>query len=402
MGLNIWLGAAPAVAQTYAGTATTHVDGDTYIGTLTFDDSATAVVTLTVASMSTVTAVAAAFIALWNASIDPRVLNVIASAGTAGQVIFTSASAGRSFSLALTGGGTTPGAWTATGSVTPNSGPNAYGVAANWSLGAIPTTSDTVRKPAGSPPILYDLNQTSVEIGAFSTEDSDQGVIGRVEYGQLYSLRITPTSCNLRGAATLLAVDLGSAAIEVDVSHTAGSQANGRTPVNIRGTAITTVNVSRGNVGVANFIGHTATVTGGFNVSGGAALVIGPGVTVTGTTCVNQGAVSANASVPTVNNTGTWYQYAGTWTTMNGNGGTAFPMATGTYGTTVGANGFTLSCANDVRARTFTDATFYSGSAIADPTLSIIWTNPIFFPNGIKTVTMDFGPSIKWKPVTGP
>ncbi|MCK4340298.1 MAG: hypothetical protein KAY37_01070 [Phycisphaerae bacterium] len=398
MAINIWRGVTSAVAQVSTATPATVEVGDIFTLTITDDLGNTASVNFT-ATAATVANVTAGLTAAWNASVDPLLVEITAGDDTT-HVTLTADTAGAPFALSSSttdGGGNDTQTLTVATS-TANKGPNDYGVAENWSLGAAPVATNDVVVPAGAPPILYGLNQSSVAIGDFIVEAGFGGNIGRFANGRLYDLRIDPDSLDIKGSGGLVAIDVGSAAIAVALDHSGSPTAVGRQVVYLQGSALTTIEQKNGTVGLATYAGQSATVTSGFDVTGGT-LYIDADVTVSGTTLRIAGGASvyASAAIPTVLNHGTFRQQAGNWTTLD-NWGAVYPNANGTYATTVNHPGGRLLNSEDMRAKTFTNMTVYDDGEINDPFGRITWTNEIQYPNGSAAATLDFGGKMKMMP----
>lgn len=282
MATNIWQGTAAAVAQVSRGTITTDTTGHTYTVTLTDDQGGTAALTYTLTGTDTTATIAAAsFAAAWNASNDPYISQITASA-SAGVVTLTAKVAGAPFSAAYSAD--SGGAWSDTGTTTASSGPNDLGLAANWSLAALPTGGVNVVIPSGSAAILYGLGAISaVNIGGFYI-DGHSARIGRYVGSKLHSLRLNaPDAVRISGTGSLVALDIGAAAIPILIDHTGNRDSGTRAVVNIVGSAITDVTHVRGQAGIASAPGQTSTVTGVIRVLSGELLLGSPTSTVTTT-----------------------------------------------------------------------------------------------------------------------
>ena len=93
-----------------------------------------------------------------------------------------------------------------------------YGVAGNWAPSGVPTTSDSVYLTQDySVDIDAGLDQSAVAIDKFVV-DGYTGKIGTLALGYL---QIDPDSFSFNGAGVSF-IDVGSAAINLDIRSTAG------------------------------------------------------------------------------------------------------------------------------------------------------------------------------------
>jgi hypothetical protein len=294
------------VAQIYKATINTTTNGHTYIVTMTDDNGDTAAITYTVVNPpdTTVTLVAAGFIAAWNASVIPLIQKFTATQ-LAGQVILTAVTAGVPGSFAASGTGT----WSGTGNTTENVGNSDYGTARNWQRDAVPVATDDVLFDAAdsgdSVDLLYGLNQSAVAIADFRVFPGYVGDIGRFEQALGHYLRIDPDLFRHEGGGQLGMFDIGNAAIDVYI-NSVGRPIRGRYGCYIKGSAIATLRIVRGVVGVAPLDADTAIVTTlelGYvgNQASDAQVVVGLGVTLT---TVNQsgGDLELRCAATTVTN----------------------------------------------------------------------------------------------------
>lgn len=397
MALNVWMGGTSAVAMVTTTQITAYDAATTYKLTLTDDNGNTEIISQ-VGTGGTVNTTATALAAAWNASTDPRVAKVTASAAT-DTVTLTADTAGRPYSVAssVTGGTGTIGSTTTT---TASAGPNDYGVADNWSLGAAPVATNDVLIPVGAPAILYSLNQSTVAIGAFTRQVGHTTAIGRIEFGFYYHLRIDPDSLSDEGGSSLTMYDIGTAAIAPSIKNT-GSPTTGYQGVYLKGSAMSAVNVQAGTVGIGTEEDDATTEVTTINVSGSTSIItVGDGVSdvddstidavnlYSSATCYNKAAVATVTC-----NDSTYHQQVGNWTTLNAYGqkSRVYPNATGTYATTRISGGAKLLNTLDQRAKTFTTTIIESGSELTDPLNLITHTNPIQVPAGLRNTIIDKG-----------
>jgi len=242
-----------------------------------------------------------------------------------------------------------------------------YGTAGNWSPSGVPTASDSVYLTADySVDITGSLDQSAVAIDKFVV-DGFTGKIGSLALGYL---QVDPDSFSFSGFGVSF-VDVGSAAIDIDVRSTAsGGTTRG---LYLKGSAVTVLSVIGGNVGLANQYGETSTAAT-IRVLGGT-LVCGTGATLT-TVDAYGGTTNLGANVTTLNaysgNVAT--SSAAAITTLNGYGGTVTHNGTGTI-TTANLEGATLDLTDSGMSRTVTTLNLKAnGSIIYDPSVITITT----------------------------
>ena len=312
------------VAQVWQGTVTTTTVGHTYTVTLTDDDGNTEAITFTVtATENTVALVAAAFASAWNASAIPLIAGITASSAV-DVVSLTADTAGVPFTAAASGTGT----WSSTGNTTENVGNNDWTTARNWEKDAIPVATDDALFDVGSVDVKYGLNQAAVALADFRVFEGCSSQFGRFDNGLEHYLRIDPNLFRYEGKGSLAMFDLNAAAIAAYVATFGSPGTAGRKAVYIKGSAITTLTVNRGIVGVAVQDADTATVTEivcGYltGQTSDVDLEIGSGTTLT-TLTQSGGICKLKAACTTVN------QSAGTTLTTEGSGAITTINARGT------------------------------------------------------------------------
>ena len=242
-----------------------------------------------------------------------------------------------------------------------------YGTAGNWSPSGVPTTSDSVYLTQDySVSITGGLDQSAVAIDKFVV-DGFTGKIGTLALGYL---QIDPDSFSFKGSGVSF-LDIGSAAIDLDIRSTAGGGST--RGLYLKGSAIAVLSLIRGDVGLANQYGETSTAAT-IRVTGGT-LVCGTGCTLT-TVDAYGGATRLGANVTTLN------AYSGNVTTsstaaittLNGYGGTVTHNGTGTI-TTANLEGATLDLTDSGIARTVTTLNLKAdGSITYDPSVITITT----------------------------
>lgn len=350
--------AQTARVKTFEITAT---GGGTAVWTLTvtLDDNTTFTVTYTEDGSPTLAEVATGLYAAWLASTHPETKRITATNPSAGVLTLTAVTSGRPFTVVLADDGT--GTHTETTSTAGVSNTD-YAQTSNWSTSAVPTTGDnvTIGGPAGggnAKSILYGLYQETVEIGAFNVLQEFGGDIGRIEDGVPFYLVVDPNSFDFRGSGALNLLNLTDAAIAAYI-EAYGSPVAGRKALYLKGSALTTVEIAKGFVGLASFPNETATITTllvGRGLRGDANVDVGSGVTLT-TLTQNGAEVMQRCATDTTNVSGAavWTSTGtGTIGTLNINGGEAYPESTGTV-TAINLYGGLLDLTRDRSPRTVT------------------------------------------------
>lgn len=139
----------------------------------------------------------------------------------------------------------------------------------------IPQATENVRIPAGSGNISSNLDQSAVAIADFIREEGHEGTIGSATG----YLRIDPDRFEHHGSGQAW-IDIGTAAISAHIYET-GSANTGERGLYLRGTAIATLNVMGGSVGLASLPGELSTATTARILGDNTSLWIGNGVTLT-------------------------------------------------------------------------------------------------------------------------
>lgn len=354
---------AVAQVQTVTITAASSANNSTWSATLTLSDGTTAVATYTEDGSPTVAEIATGLYTAWAASTNPFIQEVTATNPSSGVVVFTGATAGRPFSIAVTCSGDGTKTSTAT---TANVGSNDYGTARLWSLDAVPTSSDNVVITSGTTDILYTLNQSAVSIGAFTVNSGYSGKIGRFDNGLPFYLRIAPTSFNYQGSSQRALFDLGSSNIGGTI-NASGSSLSGYYQVYLKGSNLATWVIQKGTVAIAMNYGETSTIskvqTPEPTGSNTPTVYIGSGTTLT-TVDAGSGTIyqQCASTTTTCGTDATLYTSgSGAITTVNAYG-TSYLSSSGTI-TTLNAYG-TVDFSKDRTARTVTTLNAYAGCKI--------------------------------------
>ncbi len=161
-----------------------------------------------------------------------------------------------------------------------------YQVAANWSAGWVPMSTDNVRIPPSSTvPITANLNNSATALGDFIVQRGYQQSIGTAPTTSALPvyLQVDPNRFEFAGGG-LSYINIGSAAIDAVVNYTR-SASPGNSGLYLLGSAISELSVNGGNVGLASTATKTSTVATASVNKQGSKLTLGEGVTATTTLC---------------------------------------------------------------------------------------------------------------------
>lgn len=399
-----WRGGAKATAQVntfaFAGTWEATDLIRVTIGAKTVDFTAGSTTTATVVS-SLVTA--------WLALDEddyPEFAEITPSASTT-TLTLTAATAGVPFTATLTPlesnagtaddqtieGGTSATTGTA---ATASAGPSHWDTAANWSGGAVPTTSDNVYFEHNDSDVKYGLAQSSVTLAILDVRASFTGTIGlpdvnedAAEYPEYRARELAISATSLvvgegdGGGSGRVKVNVGSNACTLTVRGTGSPLDGERGALQWRGThASNVVNAYSGDVDVAETAGHTATVAtlrvGQDDGSGQVAVRCGAGVSLT-TVAQTAGALTLRAAATTVTmHGGALALYgAATVSTLTNNAGSVDYRSSGTVTTYNGGPSGSIDFSRDLRARTLTNCTLLPGSSLSDPGGTVTFSNGV-------------------------
>lgn len=375
--------------DTFTVTADSTSNTAVWTFTLTLSSGDTETVTYTEDGSPTTTEIATGLYNAWNASTKPHIAQITATNPSAGVVALTADTAGVPFSVALTNSDDGTSSKTST---TANANPNDYGLGQNWSLDAIPTSSDNVVFDAGSVDALYTLNQSAVSIGAFSVASGCSTKFGRFDNGKPQYLRIAPTSLQYDGNGQLAMFDIGSANISPVINAQGSPSSTGRYAVYIKGSDIATLTINKGIASVAALPNETSTVATlvvGYltTLATDADVTVGSGVTLT---TANQagGKLTLGCAATTVTSAqgSTLYTTgSGAITTCNVYG-TAYLNSTGTI-TTLNVYG-TVDLSKVRTARTITTTNIYPGATLKYGSHITFTNKPVMAQAGSGTLTL--------------
>lgn len=318
MALVRWLGAADSVTDVWTLALTgSWVAGDTI--TLAIPNATVGpVITVTVGTTATVSQIATEIVTVWNTGTTglgtgysatgsgPRIPQFAeyVAATSAGTVVFTARGSGVPGTIAATRTTTGSGTVSMT-NTTPATGPNFFTNVKNWSGGAVPVDLDTITLDHSEAPILYGLDQSSIEPAALHIPASYTGTIGLpdmnpsgyVEYRSPY-LSIGPALLHVGAGdgdgSGRIKINLTTDQCDVTVFGTA--RPFDPAALILKGTnAANTLTVLGGSVGVGVYGGEAATLAT-VSQSGGD-LHTGAAVTLTGDLTVSGGTWNINSLV---------------------------------------------------------------------------------------------------------
>lgn len=241
-----------------------------------------------------------------------------------------------------------------------------WGTTGNWT-GGTPTTGDDVYIPAGTPAITAGLNQSAVSLGAVYFQ---AGYTNAVASSAAY-LQLTCTAFSFAGTGQAY-IDLGGSTIGPIVT----ASANGTTGVAglyLKGSALTTLYASGGNIALAGLAGETSTVATVRISQPGTVVTLGSGVSLT-TNQVSGGTLYCNCAFTTSKVYGGtfWHLGTGAGTTITITGGFSYPISSGTIGT-YNANGGSTDTTKGAVGRTFSAVKINPGATfIYDPNVLTI------------------------------
>lgn len=419
MATRVWYGNAQKVAQVNTVTPGGTLGTETF--TITINGKS---VSHTYDGSGGVAEIVTALVAAFQASTEPEFTEITATDSTT-HVTLTADTPGIPFTQTSSATGS---ATNTTATATASAGPNHWGTAANWSGGAVPVDNDTVLIGAGSVDILYDLDQSSIDLTLLTIHAAYTGKIGLPDYNSSY--REYRTTYLTLGTATTTNIGLGDGpgsshirlhtgtnATTINVFRLASSSQQGLPALQLQGSnASNVLNAYSGTIGLAVNPSETAqfpTIRVGFenNQTSDVQLFAGTGCTLGGTITQSGGLVDVTTAVTT------WTMDAGESTirgsatlgTLNLDGGTMIYRSTGTMTTAnVGTAGF-LDFTRDIRARTVTNFVGTGNGRMKDSFKTVTWSNGLLFNRtGIQSgdrsdgFVIDLGEHFKITPAAYP
>jgi len=322
MATVVWQGDEAAVKQIATCQVTAFDAATTYTLTVTGEDGNTFAVNTT--GSVDVNTTATNISTDWNNAASPYCRRVTATVAT-DTVTLTADVAGQPFTIASTksSGTGTIGAVTDT---TTSSGPNDAALAGNYDGDALPGATDVLIVPAGTPAILYNLDEFSGDnINGFRVEDGYSGAIGGTD-GAYFQIGLDTDDFYFAGTGVAY-IDVGVSSINPVVANTAVA-GTGSYGLYFKGSAITNFYLKKGQVGFGVDANDAASRCDVFHVSyltqqaSDAKLTIGentlavaggaawPDVTMYGGTCVSKTKTDA-----VVTHAGDYTQDTSVWVT---------------------------------------------------------------------------------------
>ncbi len=407
MATRIWYGNAAKVAQVNTVTPTA-VNSETY--TITINGKS---VTYTADAGTSVAEITAGLVAAFAASTEPEFQEITATDSTT-LVTLTARTAGVPFTQTSSASGA---ATLTTATTVASAGPNHWGTAANWSAATVPVDTDSIIIGAGNVDILYDLDQSGIDLVALTIHAAYTGKIGLKdyntsyrEYRATYLMLATATTVHVGlgdgPGSSLIRLHTGATAATINVYRLASADQQGLPALQLQGShAANVLNAYSGTIGLAVGPSETAqfpTIRAGYETSRSSdvQLFCGTGCTLGGTITQSGGIVDATTAVTTWTMDGGEATLRGSATigTLTIDGGVMIYRSSGTItAANVGSEGI-LDFSRSQIARTVTDCTLSDGASVIDSNKTVIWTNKIRFNRtGVqsgsrsKGVVIDFG-----------
>lgn len=370
---------------------------------------------------ATITTAIDNIVTAWNAldsTVYPEFAEITASRSSS-KLVLTADTAGMPFTCTITPleanygaadsqtieGGTSATTGTAT---TASAGPNDWSSAANWSGGAVPSSSDTVYIENTSTDILYGFAQSAVTLTKLVIAASYTGKIGLppvrsassgvsyYEYRSTY-LAISATTLQIGQGigqrSGRIKIDLGSNASAVTIFGTGSPYDSGYSAVLLKGTHNSnTLDIYGGYVGVCELNGETAKfpiVRVNAPVNNQAATVrCGAGLDSATVLTQNGGTVEVNSAMTTIYLRGGKLTVYGTGATANAYvyGGELVWNTTGELGSSADVEvyaGGVVDFDQDARTKSCSNAYAFRGATIkarngswAVPTITLYGCSP--------------------------
>ncbi len=342
------------------------------------------------ATASTVANVTAGLTALVNASSIAE-FNEVTAVDNTTTLTLTANTPGTPFTItssaAAGSGGGSPTLVSST--TTANSGPADWSVAANWSLNAVPISTNDVVIDNTNQDISFGLDQNAVTLASLTITGAYTGKLGLPvsnlagypEYRPTY-LKISATTVKVGqgpgGGSSRIKLNLGSVQSAVNVYSTGSPADVGVEALLVIGThASNVLNIFKGSVGIAvepSQVATFVTVVVAYTTqpSSDVTARFGSGVTLTtfsqygGTTIVN------SAVTTMVMRAGQMTFNAGTLGTLTALGGTLFYCSSGTITTVVLSGTATLDFSQNAQARVVSSCTMNPGTSYLDPFSSTV------------------------------
>jgi hypothetical protein len=354
------------------------------------------------ATAATVANVTAGLVALLQARTEGEFTEITWADATT-HITATAVTAGKPFTQTSSAAGGT--ATNVTATATASSGPNDVSLGANWSGGAVPSSTDDVTVD-GDNDLLWNLDQNTIALASLTIPSTFTGKIGLpqesdagyYEYRETY-WKIGATTVTIgRGTATgssRIKLNTGTGQTAVTIHNTANAEIVGLGAVIWKGThASNVVDAIAGSLSVAPFGGEVATIA--TLRAEGANVECSAGVTLTTVTHAGSGSLLIASAATTVNqNVGAGpltIVGSGAVATLHCLDSTTSYQGSGTITTLNVAPNATIKFEDKTIARTVTNTNLYADSNLYDRSNSVTFTNPIATPGcSIGDVNAQFG-----------
>lgn len=403
MANRIWRGDAPEVAQVTTGTPTA-ANSTAY--TLTVNGKN---ITFTSDSSATVAEITAGLVTAWNASVEPEFEEVTAADATT-TFTLTADTPGKPFTVTSTGAGTISLAAT-----TASSGPNHWGLAANWTGAAVPVAADDVIIEDSDVDILWDLDQNTVTLTSLTIKANYTGKIGLplftdtdyYEYREDY-LKISATTVNIGEGigegSQRIKLHTGTNATTIHVHQMAAPVSPSLEALLLNGShASNVLNAYQGTIGVAVLGGETAnfpTLRVGYQDNKASDAQVRCGADCLLATIEKSGGTLEYADAATLNQSlggGTTTIMAGAHT-VNADGGTVFYRSASAL-VLIASNDAVIDFTQDMRVRTVTTCDLYGEATLLDPYKTCTFSAGIDLnETTLNKVTLDLGTNLRLTP----
>lgn len=383
MATKRWLGQAAATYDLWTITVSGTMTSQTYSVTINGKS-----VTYVANGSATATVILAGLAAAIQASVIPEFLELTAAASPAGgpytSLTLTGTTLGRPSTVSVATGGA---ATFAASHTTTATGPNDFTNPQNWSTGTAPANSDVLVFDNGSSDCKYNLGSalTGVTVNVSPAYSGNIGLPFINNDGQNSYNEYRATSLTLAGGTVTinapnvrrLNLAFGANTAVVTVSDS-GNRLDQYTPaiLIIGGDGSSTLDIIKGDVGVAFYQGQTATfatISTSYksSQSSDVKLFCGAGATLT-TINKSGGDLTVNSAVTTLTQGiggGTMQIVAGAITTLNIDNGTCVYDSTGTLGTAIVSGRGILDFGKSPAAKTVTNPIELYGdfSSVNDP-----------------------------------
>ena len=372
MAIVTWIGAASSHPQLDTLTVGSTTSGHTFITTINGK-----AITYTAGTGETVTTIAAAILALLQASNEGEFTELTFAAGvTAGTLTVTGPADGAPFTLSVSGG---TGTYSRTGTTAPIS-PHDAATVTNYSGGALPSNGDHLVLERTNVSILYGLTALAgISLASFTRKRSFTGQVGLPDTAdggyREYRTRelsvnapiitVEQTGSDRAQQVRILAVDADPVTMVVagdGVASPLGSEA-----IEVRGLpADSTLTVIGASVAVATAAGTVATIDA---LTAHASTVrLGSGVTLDAATVRNATAqLDCTATTLNVDGGTTIVGEAAATTNLAIDAGSVLWRSTGSPGTVVVGGGGQVDFSQAPAAVAVTAVTLNAGSGWFDP-----------------------------------